>query len=188
MQELDHPVLRGALIGLLASMETFGAGRAFQVADGAAIKRPFWNRELGPFLQLATERADCIVFIVPTHLRAIGVDSFCEAQYRLVVPAQWIHELWPSVLSTLAGQLMRIFERHRSVCILVQAGLMSAPIGALARHVASRQRTASVRCIDFGQLLDVAAPQEQGTGQWIRKPDVLATLRSQDIPLVLGTL
>jgi hypothetical protein len=180
-----HPVPRSAITGLLAFFDGYAPEVTVHAADAAAIKNVFWTGGLDRLTRLASEAANSVVFIVPPHLAGIALRPPAPPQDLILVPGIYAHELWPTVMAGVAGQLTEILDRHRRIGVFMQAGAMTIPIGALIHLLLSELPDHSVHCFDFGQILDVAVYPSQSGGPWIRKPDVAAAIAGQPIPFTI---
>ncbi len=178
------PTTKGAMIGALGFFNTLLPSRAYRFVDGSSAKNLFWRDELGSFFEKIRAVSDAIVFVVPSHLRKIKVSDWNGETVTVVIPDVHVHELWPAVLPYAAGRIADVLARHSRMTVIVQAAIMSVPLGVMIDRMRQARPNATVSYFDLGQVLDVAAGPG---GPWSRREDVrehLAGLSGN--PLALG--
>jgi hypothetical protein len=161
------PHIRGAMLGAAPFFRAATGGERFNVADGAAAKKLAYANKLGDFCALVRARSDLALFIVPDHLKTIGVVDFEGDESHIIVPSSTIHELWPVTLAYVAGEVAKVLLRYKRVTVFVQAAAISFPISVLIMHLA-RNLAANVHLYDLGQVLDLAEPEGHRTKTWAR--------------------
>jgi len=181
-----NPIHKGAAIGSLSFMQGIFPADGYRLADGAAAKDLIWRKQCDEFFDCVIETSDAIVFIVPTHLRTIYIRQWRGQTMTIVIPAMYVHELWPSVLADVTGKLSTLFSQARRVSILIQAGLMPVPLGVLVDMLRATYVDSEIRFFDMGQVLDVATYPENPVGTWVQQPwikEILADTKRFPISL-----
>jgi hypothetical protein len=159
--------IRGAMVGTLSCFEAAKFGKRFRVADGVAAKKLVYENRLRTFCEALKRISDVIVFVVPDHLREIALVGWSGPTEHIVVPSRRICEFWPSVVPYVVGKIHALRHRYPRVTILMQAAVMTAPIGAvLSRMVASPG--GRIHAYDLGQVLDLAEPPGRRTYKWAK--------------------
>jgi hypothetical protein len=161
------PHIRGAMLGAAPFFRAATGGKRFSVADGAAAKKMACTNRLGDFCALVRAASDLVVFIVPDHLKTIGMVDFEGDETHIIVPSRTIHELWPVTLAYVAGEFAKLLSESQRVTVFVQATTISFPISLLIMHLV-RRKAARVRLYDLGQVLDLAEPVGHRTHGWAR--------------------
>jgi hypothetical protein len=161
------PHIRGAMLGAAPFFRAATGGKRFNVADGAAAKKIAYTNRLGDFCALVRAASDLVVFIVPDHLKTIGMVDFEGDESHIIVPSRTIHELWPVTLAYVAGEFAKVVSEYQRVTVFVQAGAISLPISLLIMHLV-RRKAAKVRLYDLGQVLDLAEPEGHRTHVWAK--------------------
>lgn len=183
------PLYRGAMTGSYAFFKGLFPAAHYRFSDGALPKMIVWENRTREFYDCITRRVDAVVFIVPDPLREIFIRHWQGTTEVIVVPATRVHELWPAVMPVVAAQLADIFRRHRKVCILAQAGLMSVPIGIVVDRMRAEFPSTDVFFFDMGQALDIALYPDHPSGQWLRHPEIREVLNNAgEIPIALPPL
>ena len=181
-----NPIHKSAVIGCLGFFQTLFPADSYVLTDGNAAKSLVWKQQCDEFFARIVAASDIIVFIVPSHLRTIRITQWQGHATNIVIPALYVHEQWPAVMPDLAGKLATIFSRFSRVSILVQAGVMSAPLGILVNLMRSDYPTTHIRYFDLGQVLDVATYPTNPKGTWVRQPWIRQLLdRTKRFPLSL---
>lgn len=179
-------IYKGAVIGSLSFLHGIFPARQYHLADGSTAKELVWRRQCDEFFARVVATADAVVFIVPNHLRAIEITHWEGMTLTIVIPSKYVHELWPSVMAHVAGKLADLFSKTSRVNILVQAGVMSVPLGILVDLMRDNFVDTQIRYFDMGQVLDVATYPANPVGPWIQHPksrDILA--RTKRFPVSL---
>ena len=102
------------------------------------------------------------------------------------MPSIYVQVLWPSVIAVAAGKLAAIFSQAPRVSILVQVGVMSAPLGIMVALMQEACPDTQIRYFDMGQVLDVATYPTNPVGTWVRQPWVTEILaRTERFPISL---
>jgi hypothetical protein len=180
-----HPVIRGAVIGGLSYFRSlFPDKRPATIADGSAAKLLFWDGELDAFCEGVRRWSEIVVFIVSTSLERIALRGWTGEAHIIALPELRMYELWPATLAYCAGRLAPLIQSGKRVSIFMQCGVLTIPLGIMAHKMAQERRGASVKCYDFGQVLDIALyPHEPGLGigPWSAKSDVIDKIREMSI-------
>lgn len=161
------PYMRGAMLGAAPFFRAATGGIRFHVADGAAAKKLAYTNRLGDFCAALRVASDLVVFVVPDHLKSIGIVGFEGDEVHLILPSTKMHELWPVTMAYVAGEIARLLPSHKRVTVLLQAAAISFPISVLIMYLA-RSNAAKVRLYDLGQVLDLAEPAGHRTKKWAR--------------------
>ncbi len=181
-----HPIHKSAAIGCLGFFQSLFPADTIRLTDGNAAKNLVWKQQCEEFFARIVATSDAVVFIVPTHLRAIRITQWKGHATNIVIPAQYVHELWPAVIPDVVGKLATIFSQFGRVSILVQAGVMSAPLGILVNLMRANYPATQIRYFDMGQVLDVATYPTKPEGTWIRQPWIMEILaRTHRFPISL---
>ena len=180
------PIHKGAIIGCLSYFQTLFPADTHRLADGNAAKNLVWKQQCDAFFARIVATSDAVVFIVPSHLRAIRITQWTGHTTNIVIPALYVHELWPAVMPDIAGKLATIFSQFSRVSILVQAGVISAPLGILVNLMCADYPATRIRYFDMGQVLDVATYPTNPVGTWIQQPWIRQLLdRTKRFPISL---
>lgn len=180
------PIHKSAAIGSLSFLKSIFPANKYVLADGTAAKGLIWRQQCDEFFARLVAASDAVIFIVPSHLRAIEIGHWKGHTATIVIPALYVHEMWPAVLPMIAGKLASVFSQWSRVSILVQAGVISAPLGILVDLMRDSYTVTQIRYFDMGQVLDVATYPTNPIGTWIGQPwvrDILA--RTAQFPLSL---
>lgn len=175
MAELP-PIPRGAMIGCQGFFRGLFPAPSYKFSDGAFPKLLFWDAKLDEFFERAKQSADIIVFVGPDHLRGIKVRNWSGVVENIVIPATKVHELWPAVLAVVLGRLAEVFSAHKRVCVMMQAGLMSVPLGIGVGLMRPLFPNTCIHSFDLGQALDLAAYPSDTAGLWVQRPDTWEAL------------
>ena len=187
--ELELPlsdVVRGAILGMAHLLGADGPPDAWWFADGSMPKQLFWNGRLDAFLRALADVSDVMVLAGPPNVMSGGVRGWDGPVEHLVLPAGWIEPQWPVVLPVLLGAVDALLDRYRRITVLAQGAEIGGLLPPLIHLVRATDpaRRGVVRCIDLGQVLDLAAPDHPGAGGWIHKP-IVASHRAKIGPSIL---
>ena len=183
------PITQGAMTGSLGFFDTYIGSRAYRFHDGGFGKMLFWSGELRSFLSRLRESSDAIAFIVPQHLQNIAMRDWYRYAETIVLPVQ-VNQLWPVVLPYVAGRLLKILDGFSRLTVLVMIGPISTPIGILVDSIGASLRSAEIRYLDLGQVLNIVTVpgnHEKGVGApWVDRKDVHERIMEcQPMPIYL---
>lgn len=186
-----HPVTRGAIIGLDVACSALvpGTPPRWSLADGSLMKTLFWEHGLDPFMRRLAEATDLMVTIGPPHLEGTAVDGWTGPTRWLPVPGSRVDWLWMTVLPVLVGIIEQQLAIARRVTVLAQASVLAGVLGpVLTMHRATEKDGTTLRYLDLGQVMDVAAPDDPRAGTWVRRtrsmpPSILRRPPLSDAPV-----
>jgi len=145
---------RGALIGLLSFLKSTEC--VTPLTNGTHPRNLVKNNKLNDFIDKINTGNDCIVLLVPQSLSGIILPSVSKPIYKVVVPAQVVHETAEIVLAFLMGAIEDLRTKYENISILSQAAVFS-PIAAIMLNRIFG--TKNVSFYDLGRVLDLSRPE-----------------------------
>jgi hypothetical protein len=157
---------RGAAVGMLSMFDTAMPNSSrYKVVDGGGARELIVGKKLGSFYEKYIAGTDACLFIVPPHLKQIGLVGYRGNTYKFIVPPTRLNENWKTVVATLVGYLEDLKGKHRSITILAQ-GASIASLMALMLADMDVQEGTQVRFFDLGRALDVMSPETLSKQAW----------------------